>query len=181
MQAILVDMSSRVIVRQPHADELALLGPIEEEADARYRETRFPELADTVGLPAGVALTLVDQGRLAVADVNGTIAGWIAWCVEADPTVVGISQVSVLSRYGRAGIGTRLVEHVIEMARSEGFRAVALTTQRDVPWNAPWYQQMGFAPVEPAGWTDWMKACVADQQASGLGWDHRVWMLLALR
>lgn len=124
--AIPVDMSTRVIVRRPQADEVGLLGQIEEEADSRYRAARFPELADTVGAPADFARRLTEQGRLQVAEVGGTIAGFIGWCIEEEPTILGISQVSVLTRFGQAGIGTRLLECVVELARSDRFRAVAI-------------------------------------------------------
>lgn len=176
-----MDVFSRVVVRRPSAEEFGLLGQIEEEADSRYLATRFPELADTIGLPVDDAHRLAEQGRLLVADVDGTIAGFIAWCIESDPSVLGISQVSVLTPFGRAGIGTLLLEHVVELAARGGYRTVALNTQVDVPWNEPWYRRMGFVAVDPANWTDWMERCVADQQSDGLSWDQRVWMVLDLR
>ncbi|MEM1332832.1 MAG: GNAT family N-acetyltransferase [Actinomycetota bacterium] len=41
----------------------------------------------------------------------------MAWHREADGAVLGISQVSVLTDFGRRGIGTRLIEEVLRRAR----------------------------------------------------------------
>jgi hypothetical protein len=37
-----------------------------------------------------------------------------------------------------------LVLVAIEHARQQALRAVTLTTFRDLPWNAPFYQRLGF-------------------------------------
>jgi hypothetical protein len=46
-------------------------------------------------------------------------------------------------------VGRQLLLAAIEHARREQMRAVTLTTFRDVPWNAPFYQRMGFVEVAP--------------------------------
>ena len=33
-------------------------------------------------------------------------------------------------------------------ARSHGYGAVTLTTYRDVPWNAPFYERLGFSVLD---------------------------------
>lgn len=55
-----------------------------------------------------------------------------------------VEQVSVDPRYARSGLGRRLLDHVAEVARRRGLDAVTLTTFRDVPWNAPYYERCGF-------------------------------------
>jgi GNAT superfamily N-acetyltransferase len=60
-----------------------------------------------------------------------------------------IEQVSVAPSHARRGVGAALVEHLATIARSEGRPALTLTTFRDVPWNAPYYQRLGFTIVEP--------------------------------
>lgn len=55
-----------------------------------------------------------------------------------------IAQVSVDPRFAGRGLGAQLVDHVAAHARQEGLDAVTLTTFRDVPWNAPYYQRRGF-------------------------------------
>ena len=55
-----------------------------------------------------------------------------------------IDQVSVDPAHARAGIGRRLIEAVEAWARAAGWPALTLTTFVDVPWNAPYYERLGF-------------------------------------
>lgn len=169
-------MPDRVLIRAPRLDEIGKLALIEEEADRRYLDTRFHEFATTSGIPHDVAQRYLAEDRLLVAVIEGEPVAFIGWHTEADATVLGISQVSVLTEFGRQGIGTQLVELVVLRARAEGYRSVVLATQIDVPWNEPWYRRLGFESVEPDDWTDWMRAAAADQQHNGIDWTERVWM-----
>jgi hypothetical protein len=67
---------------------------------------------------------------------------------------------------------------VLETAISRGFRAITLNTQRNVPWNEPWYRTFGFVPVEPNDWAPWMAKVAHGQAAEGLDWSTRTWMRL---
>ena len=44
-------------------------------------------------------------------------------------------------------MGRALVAAVIEQARAMQLNSVTLTTFRDLPWNAPFYQRMGFVEL----------------------------------
>lgn len=55
-----------------------------------------------------------------------------------------LEELDVHPEHGRRGLGTALVETVREWARNAGFKAITLSTFRDVPWNAPFYAQLGF-------------------------------------
>jgi GNAT superfamily N-acetyltransferase len=55
-----------------------------------------------------------------------------------------VEQVSVDPAYAGRGWGRRLLDHVADNARRHGLVAVTLTTFRDVPWNAPYYERCGF-------------------------------------
>ncbi len=55
--------------------------------------------------------------------------------------------MSVSLAFQGQGVGRHLLLAAIEHARREQMRAVTLTTFRDVPWNAPFYQRMGFVDV----------------------------------
>ena len=39
-----------------------------------------------------------------------------------------------------------LIEHVAGWARAHGSPALTLTTFTEVPWNAPYYERLGFRP-----------------------------------
>ena len=50
----------------------------------------------------------------------------------------------------RSGIGRALLEKAIEHARERRLAALTLTTFRDVIWNAPFYQKLGFLMLDDA-------------------------------
>nr|AUN37070.1 putative acetyltransferase [uncultured bacterium] len=85
-------------------------------------------------------------GALWVArDASGTPVGFaLAEIVDAH---WHLGELDVLPDYGRKGIGTALVRAVLAAARERGDGIVTLTTFREVPWNAPFYERVGFRPL----------------------------------
>ncbi|OCK79886.1 acetyltransferase [Lepidopterella palustris CBS 459.81] len=59
-----------------------------------------------------------------------------------------IHQVSVSPDFSRRGIGRALIGHVEQWARHNAILALDLTTFRDVPWNRPYYEKLGFKTVD---------------------------------
>jgi ribosomal protein S18 acetylase RimI-like enzyme len=59
-----------------------------------------------------------------------------------------ISEISVARSYQRQGVGRALMVAAIASARADGYRRVTLTTYRDLPWNGPFYDQLGFAEID---------------------------------
>ena len=55
-----------------------------------------------------------------------------------------VEQVSVAPAHAHRGLGAALVDHLGAVAAAEGRPALTLTTFRDVPWNAPYYERLGF-------------------------------------
>jgi len=53
-------------------------------------------------------------------------------------------QLSVLPEFGRRGIGAALLDSVSQQALAAKVSGVTLTTFRDIPWNAPYYEKKGF-------------------------------------
>ncbi|MBI6273960.1 GNAT family N-acetyltransferase [Proteus mirabilis] len=60
------------------------------------------------------------------------------------PESVFIHELSVSQDWQNKGIGKLLIQTVKNEAKLQQFNAVTLTTFRDVPWNAPYYQRLGF-------------------------------------
>jgi ribosomal protein S18 acetylase RimI-like enzyme len=48
------------------------------------------------------------------------------------------------------GLGAALIEHLATIASAEGRPALTLTAFRDVPWNAAYYERLGFVVVKAA-------------------------------
>jgi GNAT superfamily N-acetyltransferase len=64
-----------------------------------------------------------------------------------------LHEVDVHPDHGRRGLGRALVERVIQWACERGLPAITLTTERDIPWNAPFYAKLGFVIVPSEEWT----------------------------
>src|SRR5262249_15582962 len=134
--------------------------------------------------PAAVLDETTSQDELEKALRNGHL-----WVVLADDAPVGfahvevlddasahLEEIDVLPAHGRRGLGTRLVGHVCRWAATRGYGSVTLTTFRDVPWNMPFYERLGFREVATAALTPGLHARVLDEARRGLDPSRRVVM-----
>ncbi len=78
------------------------------------------------------------DGRLLGFAVAGEIGG-IFW----------LKELSVEPDVMRRGVGTALLNAVVERAGWAFHTAVGLSTFREVPFNAPFYARRGFLAVDP--------------------------------
>jgi GNAT superfamily N-acetyltransferase len=153
-----------VAIRPPRHDELEALVAIEHEAGALFAAVGMPEIAgDGPGSvdelepfrAAGRAWVAVDADDRPIAYLIATI---VDGCAH-------IEQVSVAPAHGRRGVGAALIDHLAKVARTEGCPALTLTTFRDVAWNAPYYERLGFTEVAPADQGPELAALVAAEAA----------------
>ena len=136
-------------IRHPRRDELEALREIERQAGRAYADVGMEEIARDEPPGLGTLERHRSAGGAWVADEDGRpvaylIAGPLGRALHVD-------QVSVAPSHARRGIGAALIEHLAETARAGGRTALTLTTFRDVPWNAPYYERLGFETVEPEG------------------------------
>jgi GNAT superfamily N-acetyltransferase len=94
--------------------------------------------------------------------------------IERD--AVHLEEIDVHPDHGRRGLGARLIRQVCRWAVSNGYRAVTLTTFRDVPWNLPFYERLGFDVVPPDQVSASLRAIVEDETRRGLDRSRRVVM-----
>jgi GNAT superfamily N-acetyltransferase len=169
-----------VAVRPPRPDELAALVEIEREAGGLFATVGMPEIAHDD--PGSVAeLERYRAGGRAWVAVGGDdrpIAYLVSSVVDGCPH---IEQVSVAVAHARRGLGAALIDHLAALAAAEGRAALTLTTFRDVPWNAPYYERLGFAVVEPADQGPELAALVAEEAERIPGDAARVAMRRAVR
>ena len=123
---------------------------------------RVREIERAAGrLFAEAGMTEVAAHEPASADeLRGYVRGERAWVAvdEADvplgfvraDVVDGsayIAELSVVPEFQRRGLGRRLVDEVAGWARARGLTALTLTTFRKVPWNARYYERLGFGAL----------------------------------
>ncbi|MFG1943493.1 GNAT family N-acetyltransferase [Nonomuraea sp. NPDC048826] len=87
-----------------------------------------------------------------------------------------LEQLAVHPDRMRQGIGGRLIEAVLDHGRASGVPAVTLTTFRDVPWNAPWYERHGFQVWPEASWGPELRELVKRERDLGIEVAPRVAM-----
>lgn len=125
------------------------LREIEVDAGARFRSVGLDAVADD-GPPDHASLAAHIASRtLWVAQLeSGLVVGYAAASIVDGEG--HLDQVSLIEAAAGHGIGRQLVERVGAWARSLGMHAVTLTTFRDVAWNGPYYERLGFSIVEEA-------------------------------
>lgn len=105
-------------------------------------------LADVAGnqtMPVERLQRYIRKGHCLVAHVGEAMAGWLV--NEPFGRELHIWEFNVDPSFQRRGIGSGLLRACLIDAANCGFKAVTLTTFRDVAWNAPFYARLGFEEV----------------------------------
>lgn len=163
------------VIRPARRDELEVLRAIEVAAGAPFRDVGMDAVADDEPPSAVVLRGALDHAGLWVLEDDGRPVAY-----RHDDVVDGevhLEQVSVHPDRARRGLGARLVEHLVGRAREAGYRAVTLTTFRDVAWNGPYYARLGFRPLAGDELGPGLRAIRGAEAAHGL--DR--WPRLAMR
>ncbi|MEV7036729.1 GNAT family N-acetyltransferase [Amycolatopsis sp. NPDC051061] len=167
------------MIRLARPGDLPALIDIEREAGDLFRALDMAAIADDD--PGSVAELAVYQsaGRawVSVDDGDRPVAYLIAEVVDGDAHV---EQVSVRPSHARRGLGGALIETLAEWAASRGLPALTLTTFTAVPWNAPYYERLGFRVLADAETGDGLRAIRRAEAARGLDAWPRVAMVRPL-
>ncbi|MHA6332800.1 GNAT family N-acetyltransferase [Qipengyuania sp. CAU 1752] len=94
---------------------------------------------------AGDLRALIHKGHCLAAYMGERPIGFLA--TEPFRRELHIWEVSVHPDGQRRGIGAGLIRACMVDARNSGFVALTLTTFRDIEWNGPFYQRLGFEEV----------------------------------
>ena len=118
-------------------------------------------------------------GHLWVASAPGTAVVGFAMVLRIG-AYAHLDELDVLPEHGRRGIGSALLRTVCSWAKENGYRAVTLRTFRDVAWNGPFYQRLGFQVVESSLLSPRHLELESIEQRRGLRTDMRVTMMCNL-
>lgn len=89
-----------------------------------------------------------------------------------------IAEADVHPNWQRQGIGRRLMHALLSEGKARGLNGASLTTDRDAPFNAPFYASLGFDIVEGSAISSRLKAVLAAEALAGLDPKRRVAMQL---
>jgi ribosomal protein S18 acetylase RimI-like enzyme len=130
------------------ADDAALLA-IENRAAEMFRPHGYGAVADNPFPDVASMQPLLSLGEtwLATAEADEPVA----FIVTAPlGHYLHIHELSVDPGHSRKGLGTALVRLAIAAAERQMLAGVSLTTFREVPFNAPFYEKLGFSALDTA-------------------------------
>lgn len=155
------------VIRSARSEDLPGLRVLERAAGAMFRDLGMDAIADDEPLSIGVLAAFQSAGRawVFVDELDRPVAYLL---VEAIDAAAHIEQVSVHPESARRGVGGMLIEAAAGWARPQGLEALTLTTYRDVPWNRPYYERLGFRVVGEGEMTAGLRALRAREIACGL-------------
>jgi ribosomal protein S18 acetylase RimI-like enzyme len=160
-------------IRPTRCADLPDLQQIERAAGELFRAVGMPHIADDPVPTLEVLAGYQRAGRSWVAVDGDRAVGFVL--VRVVDGAAHIEQVSVDPAYARRRIGRDLINHVER--RATGLRpALTLTTFRDVPWNGPYYQRLGFTELAPSERGPELVALMAAEAAHGLDPAQRIAM-----
>nr|WP_202539151.1 GNAT family N-acetyltransferase [Streptomyces sp. SID8379] len=154
--------------------------------------TRLQEIETAAGeifRPLGMA-AIADDEPPAVEELERYRAAGHAWVAaddDAGPALAylvaeavdgafHIEQVTVHPDAARRGVGQALVARAADCARDQGLTGLTLTTFTDVPWNAPYYERIGFRRLTEVELTPGLRGIRAAEAEHGLDRWPRVCM-----
>ena len=142
-------MPDGLVIRPAVTSDLARMQAIEVAAGAMFRPLGMDLVADEDPFTVDELRSYADAGRawVAVPSDGGEAAGYLL--LDVVDGAAHVEQVTVHPGAARRGIGRALVEHAARWAVDGGFTAMTLTTIRDVPWNGPYYERLGFSYLAP--------------------------------
>lgn len=122
--------------------------------------------------------SLIRKGHCLVAHVGEVMAGFLV--SQPFQRELHIWEMDVHPDFQRSGIGAGLVRACQVDARNTGFRALTLTTFRDLPWNGPFYSRLGFEEVSALDAHPRLASELALEADNGLPAERRCAMILFL-
>ena len=176
------------LIRPTTTDDISLLPGIERSAGQA-----FAAYAHLAWLVDGDVMSVDEHARLAALGTS-----WVAGSQQLLGFVCAESFIQDSSQRGREqcidlhiwelavqvdsqgkGVGTALMRHVIDLAATR-YSGLTLTTFKDVAFNAPFYERLGFSRIEDVSVEPRLAEVLAAEQAHGLPIEDRCAMRLVL-
>ncbi len=162
-------------VRLARDEDLSALSEVERQANTLFATYGLAEQLSDILTPIEILREGVQADRLWVAaDENDQPVGFALAGVMGDNA--HLDELDVHPAHGQRGLGTALVEAVCVWANASGYRAITLTTLRHIPWNAPWYQRLGFRALEEQELSAALRALLHEEIRGGLPAEQRIAM-----
>jgi len=174
---VIVHSLNSISVSPGQSEHIAALPGIEVEAATMFPEADLPlnlrhrvtELSDL--------RAAIDDKRLwvAVTRDNRTVGFAMADVVDGQAY---LEELDVLPTFGKMGIGTRLLQAVIEWARAGRYTGLTLITFRHLAWNGPFYEKLDFDYLDSTEHGPEIAGLIEEERLVGIDVTKRVAMRL---
>lgn len=153
-------------IRPARAADVPLLPAVEASAARLLEGVETGFTGRDATMPAEALDLLRDAGTLWVA-VDRSDAP-VGFCAAGDlDGFLHVHELSVAFAHQRYGLGTALMATAVDYGRWAFVPAVTLTTDRELPWNKPFYAKLGFVELRPDGLPPGLAAKLAGEIAAG--------------
>ncbi|MFD3315111.1 GNAT family N-acetyltransferase [Streptomyces sp. NPDC058694] len=164
-------------IRPATPADLPLLQDIERAAGEPFRTLGMTEIADDEPPALELLERFREAGHAWVAEGDTDAAHPVAYLIgEPVDGAFHIEQVSVHPDAARRGVGRTLIAYAADRARDQGLTGLTLTTFTEVPWNAPYYERIGFRTLTDSELTPGLRKIRATEAEHGLDRWPRVCM-----
>jgi GNAT superfamily N-acetyltransferase len=172
-------ISAVYVVRPGRARDLAALAEVERSAAVTYFSAlgQMPARVDVMNPVVLAASQAAGLLWVAAGRQDGPV-GFLA--AEVVDGLLFVKEVSVARAHQRAGLGRRLVQAAEDHARTACHPAMALTTDRFIPFNGPLYARLGFVEVPAERATPGLRQRLSDEVAAGFDPARRIVMMKPL-
>lgn len=158
-------------IRPAEGRDLDRLGLIEIAAGRQFAAVGMPEIAEHE--PLAVEELASYRAWVAVDSHDEPVAYVL---VDEVDGCAHVEQISVHPDVARQGLGRRLLGTVAAWATTAELVALTLVTFRDVPWNRPYYERLGFRVLDDDDLGPGLRARRDAEPARGLDPATRVCM-----
>lgn len=161
------------MIRPSRPEESARLRVIERAAGERFREVGFGDIADHDPASVETMTAYANAGRAFVAvDADDEPVGYVL--VDVVDGNAHVEQLSVHPDHQGRGHAKALIDAAGDCLQDAP--AITLTTFRDVPWNRPLYEHLGFRVLGDDEIGPELRAVVEHEVSYGLDPTIRVCM-----
>jgi GNAT superfamily N-acetyltransferase len=137
-------------------------------AVGRTEFSRLPSVSEEL-----LERSVGEEGLLVAVDSDGPVGFGLC---ERLGLSCHLQQLSVLPEHARRGIGSAILDGLLELSLGRGDVAMTLITYADIAWNRPFYARRGFREIARESAPGHLRLLLAEEQALGIDVSRRVMM-----
>jgi GNAT superfamily N-acetyltransferase len=139
-------------IRLANIDDLPALPTIERAAGQQFAELGLACL-ENITLPMEILVEAQQDGHVwVITAMSGEVVGFAV--VSVDKEHLHLEEIDIEPAHGRQGLGRKLIMAICSWAGTRRIKTMSLSTFRDIPWNAPYYERLGFRIVPESELTE---------------------------